>query len=196
MYTQMFIVLNNSVFLIEGSHSVLGWKLGLRQLYSNKLMAVYCCGKEQNCFFNSTEVILQEWGQQTYFLAPTLFKLLCAKQTQGTWEYYPQLDCKLDLPAKTKSNCSNIFKWWATKTKSNCSKIFKWWAPIITRHWHMRDIDNRGLWTLETEAIPLRRQGRFEQGSEVYPPMKSLLLIRIKRLAKGSNVLQNSIFFL
>lgn len=82
MYTQMFIVLNNSVFLIEGSHSLLGWKLGLRQPYNNKLMAVYCCGKEQNCFFNSTEVILQEWSQQTHFLALTLFKLLCKANTR------------------------------------------------------------------------------------------------------------------
>lgn len=60
MYTKMFIVLNNSVSLIDGSHSLFIWKPGLRQLYNNKLMAVYCCEKEQICFFNSTEVILQQ----------------------------------------------------------------------------------------------------------------------------------------
>lgn len=59
----MFIVLNNSVSLIDGPRSLLVWKPGLRQPYNNKLMAVYYCGKEQNCFFNSTEVILQQRSQ-------------------------------------------------------------------------------------------------------------------------------------
>lgn len=31
MYTKMFIVLNNSVFLIDGSHSLLVWKPGFRE---------------------------------------------------------------------------------------------------------------------------------------------------------------------
>ena len=76
MYTQMFIVLNTSVSLIDGSHSLLGWKLGLRQPYNYKLMAVYCCGKEQNCFCNywSYSPVVKSTN---IFLAPTLFKLLC-----------------------------------------------------------------------------------------------------------------------
>lgn len=59
MYTKMFIVLNNSVSLIDSSHSLLVWKPGLRQPYNSKLMAVYYCRKEWNCFFNSIELILQ-----------------------------------------------------------------------------------------------------------------------------------------
>lgn len=60
-------------------------------------------------------------------------------------------------------------------------------------HWQVGDTDNRGPWTSAREEIPSRRQGGLYQGSEICPPMKSLLLIRIKRLAKGSDVLQNNI---
>ena len=50
------------------------------------------------------------------------------------------------------------------------------------------------IWTIDAEAkeSSSRGQERLYQGNKICPPMKSLLLIRIKRLAQGSNVFQNN----
>lgn len=82
MYTKMFIVLNNSVSLIDGSHSVFVWKPGLRQPYNNKLMAVYCCKKEQNCFFNFTEVTLKQIKPADIFFEHPFYRSHYAKKKQ------------------------------------------------------------------------------------------------------------------